>query len=826
MADNIQINLDNRDFTFGKIGTTNRIFLNETSVELDIKKEINIDSSATVLETFNISDIGDNISSIGFNITITNPDRNNTIIKANNNKIIEQSEIYSTSYYSISNNQFINNKIEFEITGQNCTVIINAINYKYLAESTAQISYIPSLTVDYKKINNSSDYINCDNDLFTKIFISKDVSYFIDWVARIVKWENINVEHTGEFYEKSIDSLISTDPIRISNTNVYFNSEFISSDVITVEHEKSSSVAFNDITKQLTDLTSEINNLRNKGRFYQRLFQIGEYYITENKELNPATLFGGTWTLVNDKFLLGTVSSESIGTEGGEKEHVLSIDEMPSHSHSRPFAKSAGKYGENYNPEVGSEGGHTKLNDFPSSTVGEGKAHNNMPPYRYVFLWRKTSNENDPANPQSFATPVTTLYQYVNTFNKIGEIIKFPTKIGIDDNNLNIYKDTNNNYLWLLCNGATIQKTDYPELVEYLNPGGTSAELPKYATINQFKNIGDYHITENNTNPSELFGGSWILVNDRFLLGAPNQNYTGIGSQGGSDILTIDQMPSHRHFTFNSDSHSGNLTNTTVPAEIGTEALNGGWNRGQYRILPAGGDANIGPTSQIGSNQPHKHPYRYVYLWRKITNDGNTPRINVDSPVFTYIRAKKIVPEGTNGDEYDSNPRGITDVKTALISINCADSEFTQFLDLSKITAIRNSDNLIINNIINTINNTQYAELNYDIEFYNNSSLLDSRQFKLYIDFSNNLWKFIYIDPSNYNYYNSGTTFIENTIGSNAKICNNPNILYDLFFAESNNAVLTNKVVSALPLGPIPEGAKIAYVTMELKSFFIKNFIL
>lgn len=32
----------------------------------------------------------------------------------------------------------------------------------------------------------------------------------------------------------------------------------------------------------------------------------------------------------------------------------------------------------------------------------------------------------------------------------------------------------------LLCNGGTIARTNYPELVEYLNPGGTTATLPDF----------------------------------------------------------------------------------------------------------------------------------------------------------------------------------------------------------------------------------------------------------------------------------------------------------------------------------------------------------
>ena len=166
----------------------------------------------------------------------------------------------------------------------------------------------------------------------------------------------------------------------------------ISSDAIQVkdggidtQHLKDGSITKDKLSAAVM---SQINGI------LKTFYKVGDYFITHNDE-NPSKRFGGQWELCKDVFLIGAGGNYDVLSTGGEETHTLTIEEMPSHSHSRPFAKAAGKYGQTYNPEIGSEGGHTKLDDFPSSTVGEGKAHNNMPPYKAVYIWVKISDEDE-----------------------------------------------------------------------------------------------------------------------------------------------------------------------------------------------------------------------------------------------------------------------------------------------------------------------------------------------------------------------------------------------------------------------------------------------
>lgn len=146
------------------------------------------------------------------------------------------------------------------------------------------------------------------------------------------------------------------------------------------------------------------------------------------------------------------------------------------------------------------------------------------------------------------------------------------------------------------------------------------------------KEVGDYYITESNINPASRFGGTWKLVTDRLLLGASSENFKDIGSEGGSDKLTVDQLPNHSHYI------SGIVT------KGGSHRDRGGGAVGEEVTLNG-----AKYTDSAGSNKPHKHPYRYVYLWRKVSNEkdpSNPQSFSTQSANITYNVALEQFPVG------------------------------------------------------------------------------------------------------------------------------------------------------------------------------------
>ena len=133
------------------------------------------------------------------------------------------------------------------------------------------------------------------------------------------------------------------------------------------------------------------------------IYPIGSIYMSVN-DTNPSILFSGEWERIQGKFLLGAnddIEEYNAGKMGGEVAHKLTVDEMPSHNHN-PSDKGA-----NWVPNTGSmsrtqittgssgrytptpEGGMNGWKWGGTSLTGGGQAHNNMPPFLSVYIWKR-----------------------------------------------------------------------------------------------------------------------------------------------------------------------------------------------------------------------------------------------------------------------------------------------------------------------------------------------------------------------------------------------------------------------------------------------------
>ena len=120
------------------------------------------------------------------------------------------------------------------------------------------------------------------------------------------------------------------------------------------------------------------------------IYPIGSIYIS-TAAADPSTLFSGTqWEAIQDRFLLAAGSSYSAGSTGGEATHTLSLQEMPSHNHT--FSSNSGKAVGYVGSDSGNLGGNSKnCVSVEMYNTGGGEAHNNMPPYLAVYMWKRTA---------------------------------------------------------------------------------------------------------------------------------------------------------------------------------------------------------------------------------------------------------------------------------------------------------------------------------------------------------------------------------------------------------------------------------------------------
>ncbi|MEX5343029.1 phage tail protein [Pseudomonas sp. I2] len=129
------------------------------------------------------------------------------------------------------------------------------------------------------------------------------------------------------------------------------------------------------------------------------VYPVGSIYMNASVATNPATLLGfGTWVALGTGRMLisagsgtdarGEERAFALGSTGGEYGHVLTIAEMPEHDHTVPQGVTAGPAGEYTS---GDDMTSQVATNPASGPAGGGQAHNNMPPYLAVHMWRRTA---------------------------------------------------------------------------------------------------------------------------------------------------------------------------------------------------------------------------------------------------------------------------------------------------------------------------------------------------------------------------------------------------------------------------------------------------
>lgn len=133
-------------------------------------------------------------------------------------------------------------------------------------------------------------------------------------------------------------------------------------------------------------------------------YAVGDVHITEDEE-NPADKFGyGEWRLMSRGRALVGIDVEpdkddpdydpeyevdqdfqAIGQEGGEKEHTLTIDELPNHRHGYESLGPGGRHVDGTKGDLARSG----KTGYQTGQTGLGQPHNNLQPYYCVYIWRR-----------------------------------------------------------------------------------------------------------------------------------------------------------------------------------------------------------------------------------------------------------------------------------------------------------------------------------------------------------------------------------------------------------------------------------------------------
>lgn len=164
---------------------------------------------------------------------------------------------------------------------------------------------------------------------------------------------------------------------------------------------------------RITDLGTPAANTDAATKGYADLaaYPVGAIYIS-TVSTSPASLFGGTWEQIKDRFLYSVGDTAFAGQQGGEISHTLTVNEMPVHYHPlgrtgdhTAYAVTWGNINASVEIPSATAVTHTpgqaltganslgvfQYDDHVTANSGGGLAHNNMPPYLSVYMWQRVA---------------------------------------------------------------------------------------------------------------------------------------------------------------------------------------------------------------------------------------------------------------------------------------------------------------------------------------------------------------------------------------------------------------------------------------------------
>ena len=128
-----------------------------------------------------------------------------------------------------------------------------------------------------------------------------------------------------------------------------------------------------------------------------QIYPVGAIYMSATST-SPATLFGGSWTQIKDRFLLASGTTYSAGSTGGAATHAHNLS---SSGYAKIVLKGNGQIRYRENPVTSWQDNYyvrategltgSESQNYGAELGGATDSANGMPPYLAVYVWKRTA---------------------------------------------------------------------------------------------------------------------------------------------------------------------------------------------------------------------------------------------------------------------------------------------------------------------------------------------------------------------------------------------------------------------------------------------------
>lgn len=326
---------------------------------------------------------------------------NNTVLPSSNDLIIyvdtdsKENPTENRKTYLFE----LNNKLRY----------YNDVSDEFVIESNYEDNLIKRKAYVKRSINESDGTLITNTNTQIEEMEYSNIILFEGTNYIYTNYDNANIEviypKNNDLNKRYIPNTCSLNNVNDVLTNIYFKDAFtkttdglnlnVNNASITCLNSKNNKFSLDSNGNLIVNSITSNSGIINNSSIVNLIYPIGSIYINTSST-DPTSLFGGTWERIKDRFLLASGDNYQNNITGGEATHTLTNAEMPSHTHTEQLPITWNiKYtkgtinGYVSDSTVGTYAGGVYTSSHTTTSSGDNQAHNNMPPFITVYIWKR-----------------------------------------------------------------------------------------------------------------------------------------------------------------------------------------------------------------------------------------------------------------------------------------------------------------------------------------------------------------------------------------------------------------------------------------------------